>query len=184
MYFVSQVKRNNGLGAFITTAYKYGGLQAELGTGRGLLGFAWTEATSVETGVTVRTDYRQDYPYTGLPSLVKKTLAGAGNNGVLSQTDHTYSCLNPQLGSGCVVAAGNRYFPYASQSVESGWDLNGTALPTMTTANQFDQWGNATQVTVSTNDGYSKTTSNTYQNDITNWYLGRLLRSQVQSMTP
>jgi hypothetical protein len=142
------------------------------------------EAKQAGTGIVTRTEYRQDWPYVGLPSLIKKTLAGAGNNGLLSQVDTTYTCLDPSTGATCTIAAGNRYFPHASQSVEQGWDLNGTALPTVTTANQFDTYGNAIQVGINTSDGYSKTTTNVYQNDTTNWYLGRLLRSQVQSVTP
>jgi len=32
--------------------------------------------------------------------------------------------------------------------------------------------------------GYSKTTANTYSNDTTNWFLGRLTRAEVTSVTP
>jgi hypothetical protein len=185
LYVVSSVSSSNGVGGTLTTNYKYGGLKAEIGTGRGLLGFNWIENTQVETGVTTRTEYRQDWPYVGLPSQIKKTLpAAAGPNNQLSLATSTYGCLNPQNGSPCAVAAGNRYFPYSSQSIESSWDLNGAILPTLTTSQQFDTYGNAIQVTASTGDGYSKTTTNTYQNDTSNWYLGRLLRSQVQSIAP
>lgn len=54
-------------------------------------------------------------------------------------------------------------------------------LPTVTTSNQFDGFGNPTQITVSTGDGFAKTTTNTYSNDTTNWFLGRLLRATVTS---
>jgi hypothetical protein len=37
---------------------------------------------------------------------------------------------------------------------------------------------------VSTPDGFSKTTTNTYTNDATNWYLGRLTGATVTSTTP
>jgi hypothetical protein len=57
-------------------------------------------------------------------------------------------------------------------------------LPTVTTSNQYDSFGNATQVVVSTSDGYGKTTINTYTNDTTNWYLGRLTQSSVTSVAP
>ncbi len=183
-YVVSTAKLPNGLGSGITTQnYRYGGLRADL-SGRGLLGFGWLMASQMETGITSYTAYRQGWPYTGLPSLFKKTTAAGGNAGLLNQVSNTYGCLNPANGTACTVAAGNRYFPYASQSIESGWDLSGAALPVVTTANQFDIWGNATQIGVSTTDGYSKTTTNTYTNDTTNWFLGRLIRSQVQSVAP
>ncbi|RTL50144.1 MAG: hypothetical protein EKK46_13730, partial [Rhodocyclaceae bacterium] len=184
LYVVSQVQGSNGIGGVLTTNYTYGALKADL-SGRGLLGFGWMQSTSADTGLSVRTDYRQDWPYTGLPSQVKKTQpTAAGPSNQLSLVTNTYGCLTPQTGTTCTVATGNRYFPYLSQSVESGWDLNGTVLLTVTTGNTFDGYGNATQVSVSTGDGTSKTTTNTYNNDLTHWYLGRLLQSQVQSVTP
>jgi hypothetical protein len=140
------------------------------------------EATDSQTGVKTRSEYRQDWPYVGLPSQVKTTqVSGA----VLSQADNTYDCMNPAGGGSCTVAWGNRYFPYASQTVQAGNDLNGAVLPTVTTTQGgVDQYGNVGTVVVSTGDGYSKTTTNTYVNDTVNWFLGRLSRSSVQSVTP
>jgi len=186
LYVVSSVQSPNGIGSgYTTTNYQYGSLKAESGTGRGLLGFGWVQATQVETGITTRTDYRQDWPYVGLPSQVKKTITGGGGPGnQFNLVTNTFACLNPANGSVCAVAAGNRYFPNLSQSVESSWDLNGAVLPVVTTVNTFDSYGNALTVAVSTPDGYSKTTTNTYTNDTANWYLGRLTRSTVQSATP
>jgi hypothetical protein len=71
-----------------------------------------------------------------------------------------------------------------AQNVSSGSDLDGSALPTVTTANQYDAFGNATQVVVSTPDGFSKTTTNVFTNDTTNWYLGRLVGASVTSVAP
>jgi hypothetical protein len=54
----------------------------------------------------------------------------------------------------------------------------------VTTSSQYDTWGNATQINIISNDGFSKittttttTTTNTYANDPGNWFLGRLLRN-------
>jgi hypothetical protein len=183
MYVVSQ-SQLTGVGTTLTTTYQYGGLKADV-SGRGLLGFNWQRATQGETQLTVRTDYRQDWPYLGLPSQIKKTITGGGGpNGQLSLVSNTYDCLNPADGAACSIVAGKRYFPYVSQSVESSWDLNGAALPVVTTTNQFDTWGNASQITVSSDDGYSKTTANQYDDDATKWYLGRLKRATVTSVTP
>jgi hypothetical protein len=184
LYVVSSVSQSNGIGGTTTTNYTYGGLKAEQGTGRGSLGFRWMDSTQVETGLTSHTEYHQDWPYIGLPSLSQTKLSGAGNSGLLSQTTYSYGCLNPKSGAVCAITPGNGYFPYVTQSLQSSWDLNGATLPIVTTTNQFDQYGNATQVTVGTGDGYSKTTTNQYLNDTTHWYLGRLTRSQVQSTTP
>jgi hypothetical protein len=54
---------------------------------------------------------------------------------------------------------------FLTQSQASSADLDGSALPTVTTSYQYDQYGNATQVVVSATDGHSKTTTNTYTND-------------------
>ncbi len=106
------------------------------------------------------------------------------SSAILNQVTNTYSCTNPTTGAACAVAAGNRYFPFVSQSVETSNDLNGALLPTVTTTTVYDAYGNPISIVASTGDGYSKTTTNTYTNDTTNWFLGRLTRSQVTSVTP
>ncbi len=182
---VSSVVSTNGIGGITSTSYTYGGLKSDL-SGRGLLGFRWVQAKQVETGLTSYTEYQQNWPYTGLPSLVKKSLTGGGNSGVLSQISNSYNCNDPVSSTAvpCVVGAGKRYFVYANQSVESSWDYNGAVLPVITTKTEYDNWGNAFKVDVSTSDGYGKSTINSYSNDSSNWHLGRLLKSSVSSTAP
>lgn len=183
LYVVSHT-RTEGAGTTLNSTYRYGSLRAEVG-GRGLLGFGWQETTQTETGLTIRTDYRQDWPYTGLPNRIVKTHPGAaGPDHQLSRVENTYACLNPIDAAACTVLPGRRYFTYVSQSLESGWDLNGAVLPTVTSTNEFDRWGNATRITVSTGDGYAKDIVNQYDNDETKWHLGRLKRASVTSSTP
>jgi hypothetical protein len=180
LYVVSSAASNNGVGGSRSAAYLYGGAKAHQ-QGRGFLGFRWLEAQDVATGVKVHSEYRQDWPYTGLPSLMRKTQSSGA---ALSQSTSTFSCTNPASGASCTVGAGNRYFPFLSQSIETGNDVNGASLPTVTTTTQYDAYGNATSVAVSTGDGYSKTTTNTYANDAVSWFLGRLTRSTVSSTAP
>ncbi|MES2353055.1 MAG: FG-GAP-like repeat-containing protein [Pseudomonadota bacterium] len=182
-YVASSISSANGIGGTLTTNYKYGGLKADT-TGRGLLGFRWVDTTQVESNITSHVEYLQTWPYIGLPALAKKTITSGGNAGLLSQSTNTYGCTDFVNASSCVIANGRRYFPFVSQSVETGFDLNGAALPTVTTTNQFDNYGNATQITVSTGDGFTKTTNSVYNNDATNWLLGRLIRATVTSTTP
>ncbi len=185
MYVVSSVVSANGVGGATTTNYIYGGLKSDL-NGRGLLGFRWMQAKQVETGLTSYTEYQQTWPYTGLPSLIKKSLSGGGNNGLLSQVNNSYACndVAKTTATACAVGIGKRYFVYASQSIESGWDYNSAVLPVIVTKTEYDNWGNATKVDVSTSDGYGKSTINSYSNDSSNWYLGRLIRSSVTSAAP
>lgn len=185
LFVVSSYTTSDGIGGNYQMSYFYTGAKADL-NGRGFLGFSTVQATD-PLGIKSLTTFCQDWPYLGLPSQVKKTTSGGS---MLNQVDNTFACkdfdADPDT---CTVAAGKRYFPYVSQSVEASNDLNGTAMPSVTIANTFDSYGNATQIVVSTSvggtaDGYSKTTANTYTNDTTNWLLGRLTRSTVTSVTP
>jgi len=104
---------------------------------------------------------------------------------MLRQTASTLACANPENGAPCAIAPGNRYFPFAAESTEEGYDLNGAALPTVTTKTSYDPYGNATSVEVSTDGGeYKRTTTNTFTNDAAKWFLGRLTGSSVKSEAP
>jgi len=170
IYAVSQVDAGNGIGGNYSSTYNYGGAQADL-EGRGFLGFHQMVVTDAQTGIKSVTNYRQDYPYTGLAASKTKTLGAL----TLNQTTNTY---------GATSLGGTRYFVSLGSSVESSFDLDGSAIPPVTTSYAYDAYGNPTTVTVSTADGYSKTTANTYTNDTTNWFLGRLTRATVTSTTP
>ena len=74
---VRRLSLNNGLGDWTDTLFRYGGLRIELGTGRGSLGFEWSEREYVGTGVVSRTWYRQDWPFTGLISKVERGTSAA-----------------------------------------------------------------------------------------------------------
>ncbi len=182
IYVVASVTDTVG-GLSNTTQYKYGGLKEDL-TGRGALGFRWVESRQVESGITVRTEYRQDFPYAGRVAKVLKTIANGGSGGKISEITNTYACIDVTTGSNCVVALGKRYFPYVSQIVDASWDLNGAAFPTITTSNQYDVWGNLTKQVRASSDGPVTTTVNTYANDTTNWFIGQLIRSEVTTTTP
>ncbi len=179
LYVVSSYSITEGVSHQMhTNNYAYAGAKADL-RGRGFLGFRSTEATSQETSIKARSEFRQDWPYVGLPSTLKRLNP---DGSVLSQVDHTYACT--AFTGSCLVIPGNRYFAYISQSVEANADLNGAGFPSVVTANQFDVYGNATSITVNASDGFTKTTTNTYTNDAANWILGRLTRSTVASTAP
>ena len=79
---------------------------------------------------------------------------------------------------------GTRYQVLLTQTQTSGADLDGSVLPTTTSAFTYDAYNNATQIAVSISDGSTKTTNNTFTNDTTNWFLGRLTASSVTSTAP
>jgi hypothetical protein len=200
---------NNYAGGLSSMGYGYGPLMVELGTGRGSLGFRWVKSRENSTGIESYTEYRQDWPYTGLPSLSETRLAGAGAGGVLKRTQVNYAC---KTGSGadcqpvpancnvpsnvatCTGISFERVFPYASSVTEQSWDLNGTVMPVSTTNNLYDKsindalyWGDASQVVVTTSSGASSSTKqvqNEYYPANTSsgkWIAGRLKRARVIS---
>ncbi|MEQ1639045.1 MAG: SpvB/TcaC N-terminal domain-containing protein, partial [Methylococcales bacterium] len=183
MYVVSTATVSDGNGGTLTNNYSYGGAKVHL-TGRGSLGFRYQKVTNVQADTNSTTFFRQDYPYIGLPSQTEKRITST--NTLVGASALTYA--NTVLTAG----AASSQFPYLSQSVEQNFELGGSLINTTTTTNQYDDFGNATQISVNSNDGYIKTTNNTYLNNpanfsvinSTNWLLGRLLRSTVTSTTP
>jgi hypothetical protein len=112
------------------------------------------------------------------PRIMETKTSGAT---VLKRVTNTWAdqLLTPAAGSG-----GKWNKSQLTQSVEESYELNGSPVTTVTTTSQYDDWGNPTQIVVGTGDGYSKTTVNQYNNDATNWFLGRLIRSTVTSVKP
>jgi hypothetical protein len=182
--------------AHLTTRYSYGELRGET-TGRGMKGFRWIEALQPETSLRVRTEYSQDFPFSGSPTLTERALVNAQGQvaQVISRVTNAFRCHNfvDAISATCTTLTGRRYFPFLYQSIETAWDLNGAVMPTVTTTSEFGEpsgtgfFGNATKVTVRTDFGgqvWIRETTNTYTNDATNWLLGRLTQSTVQSTTP
>jgi hypothetical protein len=167
---VSRIDVSNGIGGTLATAYAYVGAKTDI-NGRGFLGFRQMKTTDLQTNIVQITTYRQDYPFLFSVANESQTLASA----TLGATTNTY---------GSTSLGGTRYQVFLTQSQTSKNDLDGTAVPTATTSYQYDAYNNATQITVATSDGYSKTTNNTYTNDTTNWFLGRLTASTVTAQAP
>ncbi|MFA6062908.1 MAG: FG-GAP-like repeat-containing protein [Gallionella sp.] len=174
MYVVSSVSSSNGIGSNYTSNYNYVGAKSHL-TGGGFLGFRQTVNTDAQTQIVSTTTYRQDYPYQGLPlTAQKRTSTGVVLNNV----------SNRWTSSGNAAWSAQYHAPQLTQSVETSYELTGGLISTVTTGTTYDVYGNPTVITVSTPDGYSKTTTNTYVNDTVNWYLGRLTNATVSSTKP
>lgn len=195
LYVVSQVDTSNGVGGVNSVQYSYGGLKAEQGTGRGMLGFRWMQSKELSTDIESRTEFSQDWPYIGMPVKSETRLAGYGNAGLLKRATSTPACKIPQNAAACSNSPGNRYFPYIASSLEESWEINGgQALPTLTTSTQYgispgdsQLWGDPLSITVSTSDGSSKVVANEYEPAIVtggNWILGRLKKATVTSTSP
>ncbi len=187
-YMVSSVSTSNGIGSTNASSYTYGGLKADPASGRGKLGFRWTKSHDQATGIDQYSEYRQDWPYIGFLSLSETRLAGAGNAGVLKRTTFAPGCQIPRTLASCGGAGAGSYFPYVASTVESAWDINGAALPVTTSSYAYGQpvqFGDPTQILVGTDDGFSKTITNTFfPADTTNWIAPRLQQATVTSVKP
>ena len=172
LYVVERIDAGNAVGGNYVSSYAYVGAEADL-KGRGFVGFRRMSVTDEQTGVVQTTTYRQDYPFIGLVSLQTKIRQGT----TLNSVENFYAADN--LG-------GTRRFVRMTQSVYSSSDLDGSPMPTVTTDyNTYDPYGNPTKITVTTRINSvvkgTKVTDSEYDNDIANWFLGRLTRTTVTS---
>jgi Salmonella virulence plasmid 65kDa B protein/FG-GAP-like repeat/Insecticide toxin TcdB middle/N-terminal region len=184
MYVTTQVDSSNA-NFKVSTAYGYAGAKGDQ-NGRGFLGFRQITAVDLQTNISVSTNYLQSFPFIGLVTSAYKYNSSV----TLSETDNTYVFY--YLNNGNAVydvlstpsATSAPYTLALTKSVAQSHDLDGSAMPTLTTTYMYDFFNNATQIVATTSDGFSKTTSNAYTNDTTNWILGRLISASVTSTTP
>ena len=177
LYVVSHVTNSDGIGGNYAMDYTYTGAKSHL-QGGGFLGFNQVTAHDPQAGIRTTTVFRQDYPFQGMPLTTQKVTDSLVP---LSQSNNTYTdtLLNPTLSP-------VYHQSLLTMSIDTSYELNGSLVTTVTSTTQYDGYGNPTQIVVSTGDGYSKTTSSSYDNiiDSNRWFLGRLRRSTVTSVTP
>ena len=167
-YVVASVATSNGIGGTYSWNYSYTAERMDQ-SGRGFLGFQLQAVTDSETGIIRTTTYRQDFPYIGLVASQTTTSGSV----TLSSVTNTYAANN--LGA-------TRNFVYLTQSVVTRNDLDGSVFPTITTSYTYDTYGNALTIGQALPDGSSRTVTNTYTNDTTDWILGQLVSANVQSI--
>lgn len=172
---VTEIDATDGIGSVYKETYAYKGAQADL-SGRGFLGFNQVTVSDPQTGIADATTYLQAFPQTGMVAQEAKT---SGTYPLFSSgSQKTYMTTTTAVPGGTIYSVG------LQQSIDSSRDLDGSTLPTVTTNYTYDAYGNPLTVVVTTPDGASKTTTNTYTNDAVNWLLGRLTKSTVTSTLP
>jgi hypothetical protein len=218
---------DSGVGAARNrTEYAYRGMKAAV-DGRGMLGFRRTVQQSPAPNgepLSIWTDYLFDEPYAGVARRTE-TLRGPWTEPgapSISSTVNTYcdktSPASPPdsdtTGAAdtftdsapCATTARVRR-PYLRRSVESGFDLDGSSLPTVTTVNTYNHRGDPLDIVVKTvgdvaglpDQLFTKSTKNDFcepgstlpgggacpnstQGD--RWILGRLISSTVTNTVP
>jgi RHS repeat-associated protein len=176
------VKDTGGAEIAYTQYYSYEGAQSNL-AGRGFQGFAsisyhdlCLNAPAGSTHMVVTTNYNQDWPLTGtVKSQTKKnypdgTCVGLGTGTTVNTVVNTYTSTPTR---------GGAQFVHLDENKQWNWDLNGSPGAVITTDYTYDTYGNATETSINSNEGYSSDTCNTYTNDITDWVLGELTQTQT-----
>jgi RHS repeat-associated protein len=110
------------------------------------------------------------------------------NGGLVSIVSNTFDDAAQSVPGGTI------HFVRVRQTVEVTYELPGQGaanenlITSVTTDNTYDDFGNPLTITLVTTDAagnqFTKLTTNTYDNDIPHWYLGRLKTAQVTSRTP
>lgn len=174
-YVVREVETGNGVGGSSRVRYHYQGLKAHM-QGRGSYGYRKITETYPETGKTLETTFDQSgFPFIGRAiSQVERY-----NGQIINQSTTSYAQREVYT---------NVFAVNLDQSVESSYELNGNLITQVTTAHeQIDDYGNIGRVTVTTSGGgqtFTKITDSIYNNDVTNWYLGRLTSLTVTHQSP
>jgi hypothetical protein len=169
---VSLLKVDNAKGGWLETAYSYSGLRTDL-LRNASVGFQSVTTLDKVNGITTVSTLSQSFPTTGMPLTVTATQA---NGTVLSLTDNVPDSF---------TTAGGAKYPYVRTATVTRKDLNGAALPTVTTtinSGGIDTFGNVTSSTATVTaagETFTTTTTSTYDNLTTNWLIGLLRTSSV-----
>ncbi|PHV04675.1 hypothetical protein CSQ96_24605 [Janthinobacterium sp. BJB412] len=204
MQVVASTTSDTGVGAKqLVTEYLYAGLKMAY-DGRGWLGFREMRAqtpTVNDKFLTVLTVHEQDGVNTGAAVLSRTwvgDLRGSNAPQVVANRFNIYCDKTAPPGAEASANTGHPCFskarvrrPYLYMSVDEGWELNGAALPTVSTVNSFNDSGDAERIVSSTqgtalgqNQIFTKTTTNTYfPNTVAGdaWILGRLETAKVSA---
>ncbi|MBN8486818.1 MAG: VCBS repeat-containing protein, partial [Burkholderiales bacterium] len=174
---VGLVRKDNGQGGWLETAYRYAGLRSDA-RGRGSLGFETVTQEDRSSRVTTVTRYSQDWPHTG---MVLDTQATHANGVVLSQTSQVLAVLRP---------SDKTVHPYIASSSTSRRDLDGSDVAQTTSAidaGGIDAHGNVTartETATANADTYITRTRTEYLNDDTSKLWGLPTRVAVTKSAP
>lgn len=160
---VSSVLSDNGRGSQNTTNYTYEGAKIHR-QGKGFLCYAKQTVTDAATNLKTENSfgYHAVKYFPMLTSTVNKY-----SSTTLSTVSNSWTYSTPTTG---VI------FPYIYSSTQTN-SLTGHSVTQ--TAN-YDSYGNPTEIVKSFNNGVTETTTNVYDNNTTNWWLGRLTSSTAE----
>jgi len=186
---VSEHDVSNGIGGIAQYRYRYADARFHR-RGRGWLGFASGTTTDIQTQKITTTTYDNatynatydDFPFARLAK--KATISYPGKlfgdkHVVISDTINHYSIKSVDEHSAY-------YSVYLQSSSVETKNLDDSPLKYISATTQVDDYGNVTELTSETKQSaadtiaaYRQITTNTYDNDPVNWYLGRLRTASI-----
>ncbi|WP_027710325.1 FG-GAP-like repeat-containing protein, partial [Zooshikella ganghwensis] len=178
VYVVSEVKQANGIGGELTTQYHYKGLKRHL-RGLGALGFAEITSTQVETGIKTTDQYLQDVANRKI-GLLSRSQTWSATGVLLKDTQQTWQVNT--LDDGDI----KRFQTYLVSRETQQKSLQDEWLSTLTETFSYDDWGNTTEAKQVIKDALGQqtsTTTNTYQNDESNWLIGLATQTQATNVS-
>lgn len=205
-YVVASMSMDSGTGSQLVNEYSYAGLKASYEV-TGQLGFREIrQQRPAPDGepMTIYTRNLQTGMFIGMASQLETRLGDltVPTALLLSRTSYVYcdktSATDPAAATATAPCKSTAKVqrPYLYKTIEEGWDLDGTALPVVTTTNTYNASSDPTQIRVDTSGNIlagtiaqasTKTTTNAYYADNTagdSWILGRLQQSTVTSTVP
>jgi hypothetical protein len=209
---VGMVLEDDGFGGFRRLRYAYDSAVAELGTGRGFVGFRSMTGWDEFRDTAVVTNYRVDWPFAGQAASVfqyahwNQRSTAHPEPLLLQSKAYLYVCQNPVTAPATVLPGaaagpsiapcvspppGSRYQVWPFLTLESQADLNGVPLPgRQTEVRDMDRYGNPGRVIVTTLNpgggasGHVTQTDTWYSNDETRNVISHPVRKNVTVTTP
>jgi RHS repeat-associated protein len=160
---VSSVLSDNGRGSQNTTNYTYEGAKIHR-QGKGFL--CYTKQTVTDAVTNLKTENSFGYHTTKYFPMLTSTVNKYSST-TLSTVNNNWTFL---------PTATDVIFPYIYSSTQT----NSQTGHSVTQTAAYDSYGNPTQIVKSFNNGVTETTTNVYDNNTTNWWLGRLTGSTVE----
>lgn len=166
-----------------TSNYRYGGYRVNTLTGRSL-GFGLQEIEDVERRRKTTVRYLQADGVVGNVANIKieQTVAGKRVQISLSKSRYSVSRID-----GAQLSDGFRTSFLRGRLEESSSesrDLTGLLISRQTDVFRYDGNGNSVSVRTVFADGSGSETTNTYEDDLSRWHLGRLATASVTLFSP
>ena len=180
LYVVCSFSVDNGNGGVNTMSYRYKGAKMNL-HGRGFRGFKEIHVTDETSGVVTSRFLNRDHRYIGSP--LEREVVRLADGTLISETINKDTLLYFYNSDDIPLST---HFAYTYESTANNYEIDGSFISSITTRNLLDDYGNVIKVVVDYGNGYIDSTFNYYEYSgfVSNWILGRLIRSEVTKFAP